>query len=91
VATKPHELLHRLFEYIEEQLKQPSPKEFVIAKLPAPRYFQSDLAALPGVSFDVSLQGDYVWLLEVLSPTEIRLQSSGHPAPDALKPIIEES
>jgi hypothetical protein len=79
VATKPHELLHRLFEYIEEQLKQPSPKEFVIAKLPAPRYFQSDLAALPGVSFDVSLQGDYVRLLEFCRPPKFAFNLLGIP------------
>ncbi|WP_429253938.1 hypothetical protein [Paraburkholderia sp. GAS334] len=62
MSTKPRELLHRLFEYIEEQLKQADPRGFVIGKSLTPRFFQKDLAALPGVAFDVTEPGDHIWL-----------------------------
>ncbi|MFC0695603.1 AAA domain-containing protein [Paraburkholderia humisilvae] len=75
MSTKPRELLHRLFEYIEEQLKQADPRSFVVGKSLTPRFFQNDLAALPGVVFDVTEPGDHIWLkvdrLEAIHPPAV--------------------
>ena len=75
MPTTPRELLHRLFEYIEEQLKQADPRGFLIGKSLAPRFFQKDLAALPGVTFDVTEPGDHIWLkvdrLEAIHPPAV--------------------
>ncbi|HTH76050.1 MAG TPA: hypothetical protein VL635_16780, partial [Trinickia sp.] len=62
MSPSPRELLHRLFVYIEEQLKNVDPRGFQITKSGAPRLFQKDLANLPGVSFDIQEAGDHVWL-----------------------------
>jgi len=71
----PHELLSRLFVYIEEQLKIIDPRGFQITKSGTPRLFPKDLASLPGVSFDIQEEGDHVWLkidrLEEVPPPTI--------------------
>ncbi|MBK3780105.1 very short patch repair endonuclease [Paraburkholderia aspalathi] len=58
----PRELLHRLFVYIEEQLKKIDPKGFQLSKSGTPRLYPKDLANLPGVFFDIREAGDHVWL-----------------------------
>lgn len=75
MSTKPRELLHRLFEYIEQQLKQADPRGFVVGKSLTPRFFQKDLAAMPGVAFDDTEPGDCIWLkvnrLEAIHPSAV--------------------
>ncbi|MBL8492970.1 MAG: very short patch repair endonuclease [Rhodocyclaceae bacterium] len=60
MTTKPRELLHRLFEYIGEQLKDIDPRGFQLSK--GFRCSPQDVAGLPGVELDLKLQGDHVWL-----------------------------
>jgi very-short-patch-repair endonuclease len=62
MSLAPRELLHRLFVYIEEQLKKIDPKGFQLSKTGTPRLYPKDLANLPGVSFDIREAGDHVWL-----------------------------
>ncbi|MEX3983690.1 AAA domain-containing protein [Paraburkholderia sp. EG287A] len=72
MSLAPRELLHRLFVYIEEQLKKIDPKGFQLSKSGTPRLYPKDLANLPGVSFDIREAGDHVWLkvdrLEEIAP-----------------------
>ncbi len=62
MPISPREMLHRLFVYIEEQLKDIDPRAFQIGKSALPRLFPKDLTNLPGVFFDVQEEGDHVWL-----------------------------
>lgn len=79
MSISPRELLHRLFVYIEEQLKNIDPRAFQIGKSALPRLFPKDLANLPGVFFDVHEEGDHVWLKVE------RLEEVVPPAPDSEK------
>jgi len=79
MTVSPRELLHRLFVYIEEQLKTVDPRGFQITKSSTPNngrlFFPRDLANLPGVHFDVQEPGDHVWLkvdrLEEIGPPPV--------------------
>jgi very-short-patch-repair endonuclease len=57
----PRDLLHRLFEYIGEQLKDIDPRAYRLAGGGFVRR-RADLAGLPGVQFDVQTEGDHVWM-----------------------------
>lgn len=82
MSPSPRELLHRLFVYIEEQLKNVDPRGFQITKAGTPRLFQKDLANLPGVSFDIQESGDHIWLkvdrLEEVAPPAVGTASYAH-------------
>ena len=55
-------LLTKLLDYIEEQAKEIDPRAF---RLENGRDFlktRGDLAGLPGVSFDINVEGDHVWM-----------------------------
>ena len=70
-------LLIDLLTYIEEQAKVIDPRIF---RLSSARDFlkrRSDLAELPGVDLDLSVEGDHVWLRVQ------RLHATNAPAPDA--------
>lgn len=98
MSQTPRELLHRLFEYIEEQLKQADPRGFVIGKSLTPRFFQRDLASLPGVSFDIVEPGDHIWLrvdrLESIPapvvPREYATLVRSHDDPSGSLPHVDE-
>ncbi|BDB28525.1 very short patch repair endonuclease [Cupriavidus sp. P-10] len=77
MSISPRELLHRLFVYIEEQLKDIDPRAFQIGKSALPRLFPKDLANLPGVCFDVQEEGDHIWLKVE------RLEEVAPPTPDS--------
>ncbi|MGM3277573.1 AAA domain-containing protein [Ralstonia sp. 24A2] len=81
MSPSPRELLHRLFVYIEEQLKDVDPRAFHVGKSALPRLFPKDLANLPGVSFDVQEEGDHVWMkvdrLEEIAPPEPDFEKFG--------------
>lgn len=79
MSISPRDLLHRLFVYIEEQLKEVDPRAFQIAKSSLPRLFPKDLSNLPGVWFDVQEEGDHVWL------KVDRLEEFAPPTPDSEK------
>ncbi|WP_233236960.1 AAA domain-containing protein [Bordetella sp. LUAb4] len=79
MTVSPRELLHRLFVYIEEQLKTVDPRGFQIVKSATSNngrlFFPKDLANLPGVQFDLQEPGDHVWLkvdrLEEIGPPAV--------------------
>ncbi|MCD2451067.1 AAA domain-containing protein [Methylicorpusculum oleiharenae] len=58
----PHDLLKGLLEYIEEQTKDINPKAFRISSHSGFAKQSHQLAGLPGVDFDIRLEGDHLWL-----------------------------
>lgn len=56
------DLLVGLLDYIQEQAKIVKPEGFRLSDHTGLRYFPADLAALPGISFNVETLGDHVWL-----------------------------
>ncbi|WP_201797481.1 AAA domain-containing protein [Mizugakiibacter sediminis] len=58
----PRDLLTRLLDYIEEQAKDIDPRAFRLANAKGFLKRRADLAGLPGVEFDVNVEGDHVWL-----------------------------
>jgi very-short-patch-repair endonuclease len=58
----PKDLLHRLFEYIGEQLNDTNPRGYRLSSHTGFMRRRGDLAGLPGVEFDVQVEGDHVWL-----------------------------
>lgn len=58
----PRVLLQRLFEYIEEQVKEIDPRGFQLSKQAGFRCSPEDVAGLTGVSMDLQLEGDHIWL-----------------------------
>ncbi len=69
----PHELLAGLLEYVNEQAKDINPKGFCLSAYGCFVKRNTELAGLPGVDFDIQLQGDHIWLrIE-------RLEAKHHP------------
>jgi very-short-patch-repair endonuclease len=62
VTPAPRDLLHRLFEYIEEQAKDIDPRGFQVSKHSGFKCNPEDIAELPGIHLDLQLEGDYIWL-----------------------------
>lgn len=99
MSAAPRDLLQRLFEYIEEQVKDIDPRGFQVSKHSGFKCSPEDIAGLPGISMDLQLEGDHIWLkvdrLEADKPPAIpaalqgfcRVSSdpSGHP------PTLDES
>ena len=54
----PRDLLHRLFEYIGEQLKDIDPRGYRLSSHPGFLRRRGDLAGLPGIDFDIQVEGD---------------------------------
>jgi very-short-patch-repair endonuclease len=75
--TTPRELLTRLLDYIAEQARDIDPGSFRLANAKGFLKRRGDLAGLPGVEFDVDVEGDHLWLRVQ------RLQAAKPPAPDA--------
>jgi very-short-patch-repair endonuclease len=75
-GANPRDLLARLLDYIEEQAKDIDPRAFRLANAKGFLKLRTDLAGLPGVGFDLSVEGDHVWLRVQ------RLQASKPPALD---------
>lgn len=59
---QPHELLHRLLDYITEQAKDIDPRGFRLANVKGFIRRPTDIAGLPGVETDVKVVGDHIWL-----------------------------
>lgn len=56
------DLLHRLLDYIGEQAKDIDPRGY---RLSAPKGYlrrRETLAGLPGLEFDIKVEGDHIWL-----------------------------
>jgi hypothetical protein len=75
--TTPRELLTRLLDYIAEQARDIDPGSFRLANAKGFLKRHRDLAGLPGVEFDVDIEGDHLWLRVQ------RLQAGKPPAADA--------
>ncbi|MHB1936426.1 MAG: AAA domain-containing protein [Acidobacteriaceae bacterium] len=58
----PRELLVCLLDYIKEQAKEVNPKGYRLASTKGFLRQRNDIAALPGVEFDIRVAGDHVWL-----------------------------
>ncbi|SLM47403.1 conserved protein of unknown function [Nitrospira japonica] len=65
-------LLHKLLEYIHEQAKEIDPRGFRLSASKGLVWRREDLSGLPGIDFDVKIDGDHIWLrlrrLEATSP-----------------------
>ncbi len=69
-------LLIQLLNYIEEQAKVFDPKKFNLDNLKTFCKYRKEIEELPGVQFDLSDEGDHIWL------KIDRLQSTKPPKPD---------
>lgn len=94
----PRDLLTRLLDYIEEQAKDIDPRAFRLAHTKEFLKRRSDLAGLPGVEFDLSVEGDHVWLrvqrLQASKPPGLDERFKGlirvSDDPNGAKPSIDE-
>lgn len=96
----PRDLLTSLFGYIEEQLKEVDPRGFHLSKLNGLRINPDDLRHLPGVEWDLRVEGDHIWLkvarLEATQPPKVTEKSvqgllSISSFPDGPAPTIDET
>ena len=60
--TEPRRLLQRLLEYIEEQAKEIDPRGYCLSQAKGFIRRRETIAALPGVEYDIKVEGDHVWL-----------------------------
>jgi very-short-patch-repair endonuclease len=58
----PRELLVCLLDYIKEQAKEVNPKGYRLASTKGFIRQRNEIAGLPGVEFDIRVEGDHVWL-----------------------------
>ncbi|RXK89110.1 very short patch repair endonuclease [Chlorobaculum sp. 24CR] len=70
------DLLTRLLDYIEEQAKEINPRAFRLSNTREFLRHRTDLAGLPSVESDISVEGDHFWL------RVHRLEAHKPPAPD---------
>ena len=69
--TEPRRLLQRLLEYIEEQAKEIDPRGYSLSQAKGFIRRREQIAALPGVEYDIKIEGDHVWLrVSRLTPTK---------------------
>jgi hypothetical protein len=61
-VTEPRRLLQRLLEYIEEQAKEIDPRGYCLSQTKGFLRRREKIAALPGVEYDIKVEGDHVWL-----------------------------
>src|SRR5262245_39386006 len=91
-------LLTKLLDYIEEQAKEIDPRAFALANNRDFLKRCGDLAGLPGVSFDINVEGDHVWMrvdrLEAHRPPPLDVKFIGlirvSDDPDGPPPAVDE-
>ena len=84
--TEPRRLLTRLLEYIEEQAKEIDPRQFCLSNAKGFIRRSDEIAGLPGVEYDIKVEGDHVWLRVA------RFTPSNPPAvPDQFRAFIRAS
>jgi very-short-patch-repair endonuclease len=70
-----HQLLSKLLAYVLEQAKDIDPRGFNLANHKGFKKAKADLQGLPGVDFDIKIEGDHTWLrvarLEALPPPTV--------------------
>ncbi len=73
--TSAATLLHKLLEYVHEQAKEIDPRGFRLSTSKNFVWRREALLGLPGVEFDLKVDGDHIWLrlgrLEAHSPPPI--------------------
>jgi hypothetical protein len=60
--TMAHGLLTKLLNYVLEQEKEIEPRGFNLASRKEFLKGKSDLQGLPGIDFDIKIEGDHTWL-----------------------------
>jgi len=60
--TAPRELLVRLLDYIKEQAKRINPQAYKLSSGRGLVKTRKDVAGLPGIEFDLRVEGDHIWL-----------------------------
>lgn len=79
--AKEHDLLYRLLDYIKEQAKDIDPHGFRLSNLKGFIIRPESISGLPGVEFDINVEGDHIWLrvprLETVSPPPIPEKQKG--------------
>lgn len=79
--TKVRDLLHRLLDYIAEQAKEVDPRGYNLAASKGFLLRREDLAGLPGIEFDLKVEGDHIWLrvprLKADSPPSVSEHQKG--------------
>jgi hypothetical protein len=96
---EPRELLVRLLDYIKEQAKEINPQGYKLSSLRGLALARRDIAGLPGIEFDLSIEGDHIWLriprLAAEAPPKPPITFKGvlriSPDPDGAPPTIDES
>jgi len=85
-VTVAANLLRKLLNYVVEQSKVVDPRAFRLAGHTGFIKQQTALAGLPGVEFDVKVEGDHIWLrvqrLQALPPPELQ---------DSVRPLMRVS
>jgi len=93
------DLLTRLLDYIEEQARAIDPRAFCLTNASGFQYRRAEMAGLPGVEFDVSIEGDHLWLrVQRYQPRNPPVIDEAFRAlirisddPDGQKPFIDEA
>ena len=76
-------LLIKLLDYVLEQDKEVDPRGFKLSQHKGFIKAKPDLQGLPGVDFDIKVEGDHIWMRVA------RLEATRPPAPsDELKGLI---
>ena len=96
---KEHDLLHRLLDYIGEQAKDIDPHGFRLGTLKGFLRRRESIAGLPGIEFDLKVEGDHIWLrvprLEAASPPPLSENQRGlfriNGNPDGPAPSLDEA
>lgn len=97
--SKEHDLLHRLLDYIKEQATDIDPKGFQLSSLKGFLRKRQVIAGLPGVEFDLKVEGDHIWLrvprLEAALPPPLSENQKGllriNNDPEGSLPSLDES
>jgi very-short-patch-repair endonuclease len=96
--TSAATLLHKLLEYIHEQAKEIDPRGFRLSASKSLLWRREDLIGLPGLEFDLKVDGDHIWLrlrrLEAIPspavPIPYRDVIRASPDPMGPKPALDE-
>lgn len=95
----PRGLLISLLDYIKEQAKQINPKGYRLTSGKGFLRERNEIAGLPGVEFDIRVEGDHVWLrvprLAAETPPDLpkshRALLRASPDPNGPLPALDEA
>ncbi len=98
-VTEPRRLLQRLLEYIEEQAKEIDPRGYCLSQAKGFIRRRETIAALPGVEYDIKVEGDHVWLrVSRLTPSrppavaeQFRMFIRAGDDPDGAPPVLDDA